>query len=115
MIIYKKLSDITSELTTHNVGLKSVLLTQKDTITSITQFAFGVMNINEEIDQHIHETMEEIYYFIKGAGVFYINEKEYSCTENTFIKIPAGYKHQLKSIGLKPLEFIYLGIAINKI
>jgi len=112
MVIYKNVTDVTSIITAHGVGIKSVLLSQADSCTTFTQLAYGILNINEVIKPHLHETMEEFYFFTKGEGLFIINEEKFQCLEKTFIKIPARFIHELKCTSATPLEFLYFGIAI---
>ena len=112
MIIYKNVSDVTSIITAHGVGVKSVLLSQTDSCRTFTQLAYGILRIDEVIQPHLHETMEEFYFFTKGEGLFTINDEKFKCLEKTFIKIPARFIHELKCTSATPLEFLYFGIAI---
>lgn len=74
------------------------------------QAAYGKMQAGEEIETHVHKTMEEFYFFNKGIAVFTINEIEFLCEQGTFVKIPANTEHKMKVI--QNIEFIYWGVAV---
>lgn len=65
-MIHKNLSDIIPLLTSHNVGLKRVLVCNDETESAITQIAVTTLRAGEETDRHKHESMEEYFLFVKG-------------------------------------------------
>ena len=109
-IIYRQLAQKESTDTSHNAGQKQVLLNGSETETNLTQVAFGVLAPNEIVAEHIHNDMEECFYFIEGKGIYRLNGEEYNVSPGTFIKIPANTTHELEAIEEKPLRFIYWGI-----
>ncbi|MBS1746351.1 MAG: cupin domain-containing protein [Bacteroidetes bacterium] len=108
------LNDIEPVSTAHQTGEKSVFLTQQDTHTALTQFAFGKLMPGEEVETHLHPTMEEYFYFISGFGVYMIDEGLYNIQPSSFVHIPANTLHSLKTTGNESLTFVYFGIALNK-
>ena len=110
--VCQSLNDITPIVTAHGKGEKFVFLTQQDTPTAITQFAYGKLMPGEDVEQHLHPTMEECFYFISGEGKYVINNEMHDITPGTFCRIPANTLHALQPTGQQPLTFVYFGIAI---
>ncbi len=110
--IHQSLSDIQSVSTTHNQGEKFVFLSAQDSETAITQFAFGRLSSGEYVEEHLHPTMEECFYFIEGEGEYIIGEKKYIIRPKDFFRIPANTKHALKVTSGESLTFVYFGVAV---
>lgn len=111
--IFEYLENLEGESTAHLSGLKRVFLRNDDVDSQLTQFAYGTFLPGEVCERHLHPTMEELFYFISGEGVYTVGEDPISIREGTFLRIPAGVYHELLNSGNKPLEFIYFGVAIE--
>jgi len=110
--VCQSLNDITPIVTAHGKGEKFVFLTQQDTPAAITQFAYGKLMPGEDVERHLHPTMEECFYFISGEGKYLINDVMYDIAPGTFFRIPANTHHALQPTGTQPLTFVYFGVAI---
>ena len=104
---------IRSELNRHARGVKHVFISNKDTRTALTQFAYGIMAPGDQSGVHFHETMDEYFYFIKGNGVYEIGDQSVEIIPETFVSITSGTSHNLINTGDSTLEFVYFGIAIE--
>jgi len=109
--VYQSLSDIIPVTTVHNIGAKFVFLKEHDTETLLTQFAYGKLMPGEDVEQHLHPTMEEYFYFINGEGEYIIGNDVFSIKPSSFFRIPANTIHAIKPAGTVPLTFVYFGIA----
>ena len=107
--IFGLLKDIQPVTTAHNQGRKYVFLSNTDTVSPITQFAYGKLEAGEACEEHMHPTMEECFFFLSGAGNYIIGETKYSVEAGSFFRIPAGISHKLEAITC--IEFIYFGVA----
>lgn len=105
-----KLDDLISEVTAHGVGEKYVFLKKQDVLSKLTQAAIGILRKDDDIDFHLHPTMEEFYYFIEGKGTFIIDNEYINCEQNTFVYVPNNIKHKLSTD--KYIKFLYWGVAI---
>jgi mannose-6-phosphate isomerase-like protein (cupin superfamily) len=112
--LFQSLNEIAPVSTAHQIGEKFVFLTQQDTNTALTQFALGTLMPGEEVEPHLHPTMEECFYFISGVGEYMIDGALYNIKPSSFVRIPANLLHSLKTTGNDPLTFVYFGIAVNK-
>ena len=109
-VIYKNIKSIAAESTSHAIGSKRILLKGSECESMLTQAAIGSLLKGEFVENHSHPTMEEFYFFIKGKAKLTIDNIEYSCKKDTFIKIPKNSIHSLMAI--TSIDFIYWGIAI---
>lgn len=111
--IFEYLEDIKGEPTAHLSGFKRVFLSNDETDSKLTQFAHGTFAPGEVCELHAHPTMDELFYFINGTGVYIVNDEEITLKPGTFLRIPAKSKHELINNGKNNLEFVYFGIALD--
>lgn len=109
-VVCKNLNSLEVESTSHAIGLKRILLKDSECESMLTQAAIGYLLKGDVIGNHVHPTMEEYYFFTKGKAKLTIDNAEYFCKKDTFIKIPKNSMHSLMAI--TKIEFIYWGIAI---
>lgn len=108
--VFKKLTELSAKVTSHNVGQKTIFLTHNESETNLMQAALGTMIAGEIVENHLHKTMEECYYFLKGSVIFYVNDEIFECESGCFIKVPSNTAHYMEV--KENCEFIYWGIAI---
>ncbi len=111
--LFDYLENIKGEPTAHLSGLKKVFLKSEDTDSKLTQFAYGMFAPGEICELHTHPTMDELFYFINGTGVYRVNGNEITLKPGTFLRIPAKSRHELINNGKNNLEFVYFGIALD--
>ncbi|MEO6915391.1 MAG: cupin domain-containing protein [Chitinophagaceae bacterium] len=104
--------DLVFTATAHACGMKKTLFTHNDTLSNLTQFAFGKLRSGESIPAHIHPTMEEFFFFLKGKGTYVISDTLVELTPGIAVRIPAGSAHTMHAD--EDLEFVYFGIAISE-
>lgn len=109
--LLKNLADLDGRPTAHGSGVKKVFRSNGEMPSNLTQVAFGSFNKGEKCEEHIHPTMDEYFFFLRGEGVYTIAEKDYELKANIFLEIPAGAPHSLKATSDTPLEFVYWGVA----
>lgn len=108
--IQRNLSDILPIPTAHNIGLKSVLLGNAETISNITQIAITELHQGEEVESHVHQTMDEHYLFISGEGVMRVDAEIVTCKKGVFLLIPAMSVHSIRAI--TDMKFLTIGVAL---
>ena len=108
---FARLEDLTAELNSHSQGLKKVFIRNEDTDSNLTQLAFGSMQEGESSGLHTHPTMDEYFYFLKGQGLFVIENDRYDLEPSSFVRVPSGHRHELKCTGVEGLEFVYFGVS----
>jgi len=95
--------------TSHGVGSKRILITEKECLSNLTQVAYGYLKKNEVIELHIHPTMEEFYFLQSGTIEFKIDGTDLTCNSGDFIMVPANCGHMMKA--LTDTDFIYWGVS----
>lgn len=110
--IIRELSEVTATPTAHGIGLKKVLLCSNETTSSVTQIAVTQLRKGESIEAHIHSTMDEHYIFLEGKAKMFLNGKEYTCKNGTYILVHLGTDHLLEA--LSDIRFITIGVAYDK-
>ena len=111
--ITASLSHLERELTAHAQGTKQVFLRNSDTPTSLTQVAYGTFAPTDYCELHTHPTMEECFFFIKGTGIYTVDNQRIDLQSGVFVRIPAGVPHRLEATGTEPLEYVYFGVATD--
>ena len=111
--LFEYLENIKGEQTAHLSGLKKVFLRKEDTESKLTQFAHGIFTPGEICKLHAHPTMDELFYFLNGTGIYKVNGEEIKLKPGTFLRIPAKSQHELVNNGAVNLEFVYFGIALD--
>lgn len=107
-----KVSDVKSEPTAHAIGTKKVLIRGEESLSNLTQFAYGTLRPGEKVEPHLHPTMEEVFVFLSGNGIYQIDGAEVPVHNGVVIKIPANTQHALICDGEEILEFYYFGISV---
>ena len=97
----------------HGNALKLVFDGDGRNADSITQAAFGTMTRGQICDMHKHDSMIEVFYFIKGEGRYKIDGKDYRLTVGDYLRIDPGEMHSLVCTS-ENLEFFYIGIPVNE-
>lgn len=105
------LSSLERESTAHAQGFKQVFLRNNDTLTSVTQVAYGGFSKMDYCELHSHETMEEYFFFLKGTGIYIVGNQLIDLQPGVFVRIPAGVLHRLEAKGEDALEYMYFGVA----
>jgi quercetin dioxygenase-like cupin family protein len=103
------LSNLPEESTNHLQGTKKVFLRNEDTSTNLTQFAFATLKQGSTIENHAHQSMEELFYVTAGHGKVSIGEQSHDFSIGSFIRIPIGEVHSF--FAESDVAFVYFGIA----
>ena len=107
----KHLNNIEPIVTSHGVGQKRVLLSKAETETGLTQIAVTKLKAGEVADEHVHETMEEEFFFMKGVAEVEIDGKAVVCRAGDFLKVSNGVRHRLRAI--EDTEMMTIGAVIR--
>ena len=93
--LVRSLDELEAIFTSHNIGSKKIFFDKSDLQSSLTQFAYGSLKKGQIIPFHTHETMEEVFYFLKGKGIYKIGYQVIEITKKMAILIPAKSVHSL--------------------
>lgn len=109
--IVRLLSETLPLPTAHQIGLKQVLLANDETPSPITQISVTTLRSGEQVEEHIHKTMDEHFLFLSGEGWFVLNGEKMECKEGLFLLVPAGTPHYMWA--KTELKCITIGVALD--
>lgn len=101
---------ITPKSTSHGVGQKRVLLSKDETESSLTQIAVTTMQAGEVAEEHMHATMEECFFFLRGVAKLTVNGEAMECWDGDFVQVKCMEAHKLEAI--TDIDVMTIGVAI---
>jgi len=103
--------DLIATPVNHGTGIKKVFISNNDTHTALTQFAWSRFEKGGYCEEHQHATMDEYFYVSKGRAQYTVDSELLEVKEGDFLAIPAGKSHRLiVDAEAEELELIYFGI-----
>lgn len=94
----RSLSDIKAISTSHDVGLKRVLLAANESGCSLTQIAITDLKAGEVAQAHIHPDMQEGFYVLEGDLDVKLDDEQLHCTKNDFVYVKSLTSHELRAV-----------------
>jgi quercetin dioxygenase-like cupin family protein len=105
------IADIEFESVNHGTAKKKVFFKTAGASEGLTQFAYSVFLPGEACQEHVHPTMDEFFFVIRGSGTYYIGAEQIILRSGDFITIPSGVSHRVIGDADEALELVYFGIA----
>lgn len=94
----RSLNDIKAVSTSHDMGLKRVLLAANESGCSLTQIAVTDLKAGEVAKAHIHPDMQEGFYVLSGNLDIALNSVTEHCQAEDFVYVKCGISHELRAI-----------------
>jgi len=101
--------------------LNGIIVKNNDTYTlednhSLSRLTVSktILHKNQETTGHLHEKVEEIYYFTSGAGTIEVGQDTYNVSPGDIVLIPDGAFHKVYNNGNEDLVFIAIFEKYNK-
>lgn len=95
-----------SEPPGHLGGAFSKLLVNESHGSKYFDFRISIYQPKGYVEPHTHEKSEQIYYILKGNGMFELEGKKQLVSSGTVIFIPPHVKHAIANTGFEDLIFI---------
>lgn len=105
----KNISEIEFTKSSHPGQSKKVIFLGSEMISSVTQVAFVELLAGEIIEEHLHESMEEVFLVLDGDCEFCLNGVPQVLMKDSVIKIAPKIKHKLKA--LTDTKLYYFGVS----
>lgn len=105
------LMDVGCVKTSHGCGEKRVLMAKGETETDVTQVAVTQLKAGECVEEHTHDTMEEMFFVLEGSVAITADGTEEICRKDDFIHIKARTPHSLKA--LSDVKLMTVGCAVK--
>ena len=77
--------------------------------STVTQVAYAELRAGDIIEEHSHESMEEVFLILDGECEVILDGVLYSLQKDDVIKIAPKIKHQLKA--LRDTKVYYFGVS----
>lgn len=87
-----------------------MLCSNNETSCHITQIAVSCLKTGEQVEVHVHETMEEHFIIEEGSLEFMIDDKVMTVHASTYVMVHAGTKHSIKAV--TDCKMITVGCAV---
>ncbi len=102
------ISDIkTTDLNHSTQTVKSVYF-QSETLDPLTQFATATFNKGDIVEEHSHQTMNELFYVEYGRLILEINGNKDNIEKGTVFIVYAESPHKLEFV--EKTKLVYFGI-----
>jgi quercetin dioxygenase-like cupin family protein len=104
------IKELSFEKSSHLGVLKKVIYSNLDLLSATTQVAYTELKEGIEVEEHSHDSMEEVFLVLEGKCEFYLNGNVHILNKESVIKVPPKIKHKIKAI--THLKLFYFGIKI---
>ena len=94
----KILNEIKAVSTSHDVGLKRVLLAANESGCSLTQIAVTDLKAGEVAQAHIHPDMQEGFFVLDGILNVKLDDEILHCTKDDFVYVKSLTSHELRAV-----------------
>lgn len=94
----RSIKDIEAIPTSHNAGMKRVLLSANESDCPITQIAITDLKAGEIAETHVHEDMQEGFYVLSGELDIVLDGAVEHCVAEDFVYVKCGVSHELRAI-----------------
>lgn len=71
---------------------------------SKSQLVIMSLRPGEDIGEEVHETVDQLLYAVKGAGIAVIAGTEHAFEKGSVFCVPAGTRHNVKNASKEPLK-----------
>ena len=92
------MNDINPVTTSHDVGLKRVLLAANESGCSLTQIAVTDLRAGEVAQAHIHPDMQEGFYVMSGDLDVRLDDELTHCHADDFVYVKCCTSHELRAV-----------------
>jgi len=108
---HKLISDVLFQESSHLGIFKKVIFSSTEMSSSIIQVAYTEIIAGEIINEHIHESMEEVFLVLDGKCEFYVDGICHVLDTYSVIKIPPKTFHKIEAIN--DTKLFYIGVALS--
>ena len=103
------ISEIEFTRSSHPGQLKKVIFSGSEMTSAVSQVAYAELLAGEIIEEHLHESMEEVFLVLDGRCEFSLDGVPQVLIKDSVIKIAPKIKHKLKAI--TETKLYYFGVS----
>lgn len=105
----KRISDLTFSDSSHPGQSKKVIFHGSELSSEVTQVAYAEFRAGDSVEEHSHESMEEVFLILDGKCEFVLDGVLHLIQKDDVIKIAPKIKHKLKA--LTDTKLYYFGVS----
>ncbi len=109
---FKSISEIDFSNSSHPGQIKKVIFHGYEMTSSVTQVAYAELRAGDIVEEHYHESMEEIFLILDGKCEFILDGVSYLLKKDDVIKIAPKIKHKI--IAFQDTKLYYFGVSTLK-
>lgn len=94
-MIKREIAGLQSLPLNHDSGEKKVLFNYQDVDTPCRQISIANFKEGDICESHVHQTLDEHFYWQSGKGYFVINEEKIPFASGDYIYVPAQSEHSI--------------------
>ncbi len=106
---FKRISDIELSDSSHPGQSKKVIFHGSELTSAVAQFAYAEFRAGDSVEEHSHESMEEVFLILDGECEFILDGVLHLLKKDDVIKIAPKIKHKLKA--LRDTKVYYFGVS----
>ncbi len=99
----------------HFDGALSKILVSQASGSACLDFRISSYLPGAHVAMHLHESKEQIYYFLEGEGLLELGAEKTLVRPHQFAFIPAHLPHALSNTGLGHLVFLVITTATTRV
>ena len=106
-----KISDFNNlekENVSHNEDVKRQRFLHDGDLPGLTNFSRAFFEAGMQVEPHLHEDMNEVFYVLQGRGEIMVDLKSYKLSPGVSVVVEAGERHQI--LAETSLELLYFGL-----
>lgn len=97
----------------HNTNIKKKVLIEKGNIPQLMNFSTATFKPGQEVEEHKHDTMYEVFYIQSGKAQFVVNGEVLTLQTGDCITIEPKEVHAQRNPFKKDVTWLYFGVATN--
>jgi quercetin dioxygenase-like cupin family protein len=106
---FKSISEIEFTNSSHPSQIKKVIFHGYEMTSSVTQVAYAELRAGDSVEEHYHESMEEVFLILDGECEFILDGLLHLLKKGDVIKIAPKTKHKLTA--LADTKLYYFGVS----
>jgi quercetin dioxygenase-like cupin family protein len=109
---FKSISEIKFSNSSHRGQKKKVIFNGYEMTSSVTQVAYAELRAGDIVEEHYHDSMEEVFLILEGECEFILDGISHLLKKDGVIKIVPKMKHKL--IAFRDTKLFYFGVSTLK-
>lgn len=108
---HNSIKNIPKQGVSHNPAILKQVMLNNGEIPQITTFAQAEFQPGQSVAEHIHETMYEVFYILKGKADFIIEDQKITVKMGDYVVIEPKERHSQANLYAESVSWLYFAVA----